>query len=122
MEAIKRGAVDYLCKPVASEEVERSVDEALRQKRTGVPARYFSPEIELDPLLDAIQRELIGAALSRSRGVVGGRTGAAALLGVTRTGLLYKMKRLGIRRSLEASSDPCELAVAKLESRPAGAA
>jgi DNA-binding NtrC family response regulator len=103
--AIKLGGVDYLRKPVVPEELFSALDAALRQKRSGVPDRYFSVEIALDPMLDGMERELICTALQRSGGVVGGRNGAAAKLGVTRTGLLYKMKKLGLSRALLSSPE-----------------
>jgi DNA-binding NtrC family response regulator len=104
--AIKLGAVDYLTKPVVPEELISALEAAQRQAHTGVPDRFFNAATALDPMLDVMERELICAALLRSRGVVGGRKGAAALLGVTRTGMLYKMKRLGISRALIAASEP----------------
>lgn len=103
VEAIRQGAVDYLGSQSSNDLLLRALDAALRQRRTGVPERFFAPALEhpelpLDAMLDGLERELINRALLRSRGVVGGRYGAAALLGVTRTGLLYKMKRLNIQR------------------------
>jgi len=103
VEAIRQGAVDYLTSQSSDDLLLRALDAALRQRRTGVPERFFSsalehPELPLEAMLDGLERELINRALLRSRGVVGGRYGAAALLGVTRTGLLYKMKRLHIHR------------------------
>jgi formate hydrogenlyase transcriptional activator len=46
-------------------------------------------------LADA-EREHIVEALQQTRGVVGGRDGAAARLGLARTTLLYRMQKLGI--------------------------
>jgi DNA-binding NtrC family response regulator len=106
--AIKLGAVDYLEQPVVPAALLRALSAAHRQRRSGVPERFFGAEVALDPMLDAMERELICGALQRSDGVVGGRKGAAALLGVTRTGLLYKMKRLGISRALVNASEPEE--------------
>jgi DNA-binding NtrC family response regulator len=103
--AIKLGAIDYLPKPVAEEALFSALDAATRQKRSGVPDRFFKEEIALDSLVDGMERELICDALQRSHGVVGGRNGAAAMLGVTRTGLLYKMKRLGVSRALVVSEE-----------------
>jgi formate hydrogenlyase transcriptional activator len=48
--------------------------------------------------LDDAERKHILQALRETDGVIGGPGGAAALLGVKRTTLLYKMKRLGISR------------------------
>ena len=46
-------------------------------------------------LADA-EREHISAVLQQANGVVGGRNGAAARLGVARTTLLHRMKKLGL--------------------------
>jgi formate hydrogenlyase transcriptional activator len=46
--------------------------------------------------LDDAQREHITEVLRQVRGVVGGRDGAAARLGLARTTLLYRMQKLGI--------------------------
>jgi hypothetical protein len=43
-------------------------------------------------------RDLIRRTLEECRWVIGGATGAATKLGVKRTSLLYRMKKLGIRR------------------------
>jgi formate hydrogenlyase transcriptional activator len=48
--------------------------------------------------LDAAERTLILKALARTNWIVGGAGGAASMLGLKRTGLLYKMRRLGIAR------------------------
>jgi DNA-binding NtrC family response regulator len=45
------------------------------------------------------ERQHIVTALRRSRGVVSGRNGAAVRLGLPRTTLMAKMKRLGINLS-----------------------
>lgn len=100
VEAVKLGAVDFLVHPLSAEVLLQALEAALREKRCGVPDRYFPPRMDLDAMLDRMERELIGCALMRANGVVGGRNGAAAILGVTRTGLLYKMKRLGITRAV----------------------
>lgn len=105
VEAIKLGAVDFLVHPLTTEDLLRVLDAAQREKRCGVPDRYFPPRMSLEPMLDRMERELISCALMRSNGVVGGRNGAAALLGVTRTGLLYKMKRLGISRAIQPDAE-----------------
>jgi len=52
----------------------------------------------LEQQLDATERDLILQALNRANWVLGGADGAASLLGLKRTGLLYKMQRLGISR------------------------
>jgi formate hydrogenlyase transcriptional activator len=48
------------------------------------------------------QRDHILEALRKTGWVVGGRDGAAARLGVPRTTLLYRMRRLGIELSRTA--------------------
>jgi PAS domain S-box-containing protein len=48
--------------------------------------------------LEQVQREQIVRALCESNWVVGGDRGAAARLGLKRTGLAYKMQKLGISR------------------------
>jgi formate hydrogenlyase transcriptional activator len=48
-----------------------------------------------DSLQDKIRREVL-AACRKTNWKIGGRHGAAALLGLKRTTLFYKMKRLGI--------------------------
>jgi formate hydrogenlyase transcriptional activator len=48
--------------------------------------------------LEQAQRSHILEALQQTKGVIGGRNGAAARLGVRRTTLIFKMKRLGINR------------------------
>jgi formate hydrogenlyase transcriptional activator len=47
-------------------------------------------------LADA-ERQHINEVLKQTRGVVGGRYGAAARLGVARTTLMYRMQKLGIQ-------------------------
>jgi formate hydrogenlyase transcriptional activator len=48
--------------------------------------------------LEEAEREHILRALAGTRWVIGGTTGAAARLGMKRTTLQYRMKKLGIRR------------------------
>ena len=50
------------------------------------------------PLEDA-QRDLIRRALEACRWVIGGASGAATKLGMKRTSLQYRMKKLGITRT-----------------------
>jgi transcriptional regulator with GAF, ATPase, and Fis domain len=47
--------------------------------------------------LKQMERSRILQVLEQTQGVVGGRNGAAALLGIGRTTLIYKMRRMGIR-------------------------
>jgi formate hydrogenlyase transcriptional activator len=56
-----------------------------------------SPGRQVRTLADA-EREVIHDALRSTDWVIGGQDGAAARLGVKRTTLLYKMRRLGIAR------------------------
>lgn len=51
-----------------------------------------------DNVLQQAERELILQALNESNWVVGGSQGAAARLGLKRTGLAYKIKKFGISR------------------------
>jgi formate hydrogenlyase transcriptional activator len=53
-------------------------------------------------LEDATREHILGT-LAETKGVVGGRHGAAARLGVARTTLLSKMRRLGIETSTDSS-------------------
>jgi formate hydrogenlyase transcriptional activator len=48
--------------------------------------------------LIALEREAIVSALRDARGIVGGPSGAAERLGLKRTTLQSRMRRLGIRR------------------------
>jgi transcriptional regulator with GAF, ATPase, and Fis domain len=52
----------------------------------------------LQHALDAAERALILRALTKTNWIIGGNGGAASILGLKRTGLLYKMRRLGIVR------------------------
>lgn len=60
--------------------------------------RVGSKPSSLHHMLDAAERDLILQALNRTNWVIGGESGAAAMLGLKRTGLIYKMRRLGISR------------------------
>ena len=44
-----------------------------------------------------MEKQHIEGALKHCRGIVGGKHGAARLLGIPRTTLQYRMKKLGIR-------------------------
>jgi formate hydrogenlyase transcriptional activator len=48
--------------------------------------------------LAEVEREHILRALEASKWVIGGQNGAAARLGMKRTSLVYRMKKLRIRR------------------------
>jgi len=53
--------------------------------------------------LAQVERDHILHALEASNWVIGGRTGAAERLGMKRTSLVYRMKKLGISRPLSSS-------------------
>ncbi|MCU1258697.1 MAG: Formate hydrogenlyase transcriptional activator [Bryobacterales bacterium] len=55
-----------------------------------------SPELSVPVTLEEAERSHILETLQRTEGVVGGRNGAAARLGLPRTTLIAKMRRLGI--------------------------
>jgi formate hydrogenlyase transcriptional activator len=59
---------------------------------------------QLDPAapatLESAEREAIISALRRTGGVIAGPNGAAAQLGLKRTTLTFKMRKLGITRDL----------------------
>jgi formate hydrogenlyase transcriptional activator len=56
-------------------------------------------EIAANPTLQAAEREHILRALREAKGMIGGPNGAAARLGLKRTTLNSKIKKLGIERS-----------------------
>jgi formate hydrogenlyase transcriptional activator len=58
--------------------------------------------------LDHMQRLHITDTLQKTRWVVGGREGAAARLGLPRTTLLARMRKLGISRDSQAAGDPAQ--------------
>ena len=53
--------------------------------------------------LKAIERDHILEALKKTRGKIGGADGAAGLLGLNRTTLIYRMKKLGVRNARHPS-------------------
>jgi formate hydrogenlyase transcriptional activator len=71
-----------------------------------------APTFELEPFsahketnmpmsgLNELERDHILRSLEASKWVVGGRNGAAARLGMKRTSLVYRMRKLGISRSM----------------------
>ena len=84
---LSRGPVLHV--PVAEiEDVEMESDE-----------RKSGPEVSSNPTLQAAEREHILRALREAKGMIGGSAGAAAKLGLKRTTLNSKMKKLGIERS-----------------------
>jgi formate hydrogenlyase transcriptional activator len=64
-----------------------------------------SPSAGKQETLEEAERRTILDALQRSNWLVSGRKGAAALLGLKRTTLQWRMDKLGIRRSGAASDD-----------------
>jgi formate hydrogenlyase transcriptional activator len=62
------------------------------------------PEISNPTLEDKVRREIL-AACQRSNWKLGGPRGAAARLGLKRTTLFHKLKRLGIARPADHSQD-----------------
>jgi len=70
------------------------------------PEKSESAPLELsNPTLEDRVRQEILAACQRANWKLGGPRGAAARLGLKRTTLFYKMKRLGIVRPVGSSSD-----------------
>jgi formate hydrogenlyase transcriptional activator len=64
----------------------------------------LEPEISNPTLEDRVRREIL-AACQRANWKLGGPRGAAARLGLKRTTLFYKMKRLGITPPADHSQD-----------------
>ena len=64
---------------------------AIRRGRTG---HHASEPVRLDE----IERDAIVAALHAAKGVISGSNGAAARLGLKRTTLQSRMRKLGIQR------------------------
>jgi formate hydrogenlyase transcriptional activator len=62
------------------------------------PDRMLKDEPSKATALEDVEREHIMATLRETQWVLGGDNGAAARLGVPRTTLIYKMRRLGIPR------------------------
>ena len=62
---------------------------------SGMAARIIA---ESSSSLDAVQKEHITRVLKEARWVIGGKTGAAAKLGMKRTTLQSKMRKLGITK------------------------
>jgi formate hydrogenlyase transcriptional activator len=80
--------------------VERSVilsQGSMLEAPLGELAPLHRRKADVSTLKD-LQREHILRALNESNWVIGGRSGAAAKLGMKRTSLQYKMQKLGISR------------------------
>jgi formate hydrogenlyase transcriptional activator len=74
-----------------------SVDETWLKRQP--PRMTASPAVALSGILHRQEKEMIEAALSESRGLISGPTGAAAKLGLPTKTLDSKIKRLGINKS-----------------------
>ena len=94
---------------------------------TAVAAMTLSPATEKPPrapdsaptTLRESERALIVQTLQATSWKIGGPQGAALRLGLNRTTLMYKMKKLGIERPLRRAASPDNLTTAGLQS-PAG--
>jgi formate hydrogenlyase transcriptional activator len=69
---------------------------SLPEPTCAILASAKSPELSAPVTLEQAERSHILQALQQTRGVVGGRNGAAVRLGLPRTTLIHKMKQLGI--------------------------
>ena len=67
-------------------------------------ARSIEPDPAAPATLADAERETIISALRRTGGVIGGPNGAAAQLGLKRTTLNFKMRKLGITRECFAKN------------------
>ena len=87
-------------------ELQNFVERAVILSPTAILSDPVAELVALEPqpvraisVLSQAEREHIVRALEAAKWVVGGRNGAAALLGLARTSLLYKIKKLGIARA-----------------------
>jgi formate hydrogenlyase transcriptional activator len=83
-------------------ELENVIERAVIVSRDGI-LRISAPEVPHTSLenvvtLETVERETILKALRACRGVIGGKDGAAAKLGMKRTTLNSRMQKLGIGR------------------------
>jgi formate hydrogenlyase transcriptional activator len=82
-------------------ETEMAVDAVVNKKRAARKAFSSGPDINAGAEeYERKQREEIIQALSACKGRVGGTDGAAIRLGISRTTLIYRMRRLGIYAKL----------------------
>jgi len=82
-------------------ETEMAVDAVVNKKRAARKAFSSGPDINAGPEeYERKQREEIIQALTTCKGRVGGTDGAAIRLGISRTTLIYRMRRLGIYAKL----------------------
>jgi formate hydrogenlyase transcriptional activator len=106
IEAIPSQTMDALCRwdwPGNIRELENVIERATILATDGVLRTSLAPRdpdrgAESHAPLDAVQREAILSMLRASRGIVGGPDGAAARLGLKRTTLQARMRKLGITR------------------------
>ena len=69
---------------------------SLPEPANAIPERSNVPKLSAPVTLEQAERSHILQALLQTQGVIGGRNGAATLLGLPRTTLISKMKRLSI--------------------------
>ena len=82
-------------------ETEMAVDAVVNKKRAARKAFSSGPDINAGAEeYERKQREEIVQALTACKGRVGGTDGAAIRLGISRTTLIYRMRRLGIYAKL----------------------
>jgi formate hydrogenlyase transcriptional activator len=67
--------------------------------------------IDRHQTLKEVERDHILKTLKETRWVLSGPTGAAARLGLNRSTLYFRMKKLGIVRSVDSCSDPQKVVV-----------
>jgi DNA-binding NtrC family response regulator len=92
IEAIKRGAYDYLCKPLDLPRLTKALDE-LAELLSQNPAGNAGSVGDRQPLrLDEVRRVHIQRVLAMCNG---NRLRAARLLGISRTSLYRFLKRMG---------------------------
>jgi transcriptional regulator with GAF, ATPase, and Fis domain len=96
-------------------ELQNLIERAVILSRDGVLANPLPSNrqeavtvISNSTTLKEVDRALILQALEGARWMIGGPEGAAAKLGLKRTTLLYKMKKLGIVRPVRGQSAPVE--------------
>lgn len=106
VDAMRRGAFHYVCKPVESTDLLSVILDALRPHRTngesGARAGnggngHAGPQTVLLPpegvILDEVERALLAQALERTGG---NRSRAARLLGITRNQIRYRIRKFGL--------------------------
>src|SRR6266576_3720163 len=82
-------------------ETEMAVDAVVNKKRAARKAFSSGPDINAGAEeYERKQREEIIQALTACKGRVGGTDGAAIRLGISRTTLIYRIRRLGIYAKL----------------------